>query len=143
MLSDHELDQLMQKLGIPDDAKKVIKFIRSSPTSRRVGSNGKNMPVQYVSRKMEVTIQAESYKVELAGAHEMDHDPEVLEYYDQPPPFNLRFKVGNRMKEFPYTPDFFVIRKDSIGWEEWKEEDELRVLEEKNPNPYRRDYQWK
>jgi putative transposase len=99
------------------------------------------MPVQYASRKMGVTIQAESYKVELAGAHEMDHDPEVLEYYDQPPPFNLRFKVGNRIKEFPYTPDFFVIRKDSIGWEEWKEEEELRHLEEKNPNRYLRDEQ--
>lgn len=112
MLSEHELDLLMQKLGIPDDAKRVAKFSRSSRPSRRVGSNGKNMPVQYASRKMGVTIQAESYKVELAGAHEMDHDPEVLEFYDQPPPFNLRFKVGNHMKEFPYTPDFFVIRKD-------------------------------
>ena len=141
MLSDHELDLLMQKLEIPDDAKKVIKFIRSSRPSRRVGSNGKNMPVLYVSRKMGVTTQAESYKVELAGAHEMDHDPEVLEFYDQPPPFNLRFKVGNRMKEFPYTPDFFVIRKDSIGWEEWKEEEELRRLEEKNSNRYQRDEQ--
>jgi hypothetical protein len=43
------------------------------------------MPVEYTSRKMGVMIQTESYKVELAGAHEMDHDPEVLEFYDQPP----------------------------------------------------------
>src|SRR5258708_13768405 len=143
MLSDHELDLIMQKVGIPDDAKRVIKFIRSSLPSRRVGSNGKNMPVQYASRKMGVTIQAESYKVELAGAHEMDHDPEVFEFYDQPPPFNLRYKVGNHTKEFPYTPDFFIIRKDSIGWEEWKEEEELRRLEEKNPNRYLRDDQGK
>jgi putative transposase len=141
MLSEHALDLLMQELNISDEAQRVIKYIRSSPPSRRVGSNGRNMPVQYVSRKMGVTIQAESYKVELAGAHEMDHEPEVLEFYDQPPPFNLRFKVGNNMKEFPYTPDFFVIRKDSIGWEEWKEEEELRRLEEKNSNRYQRDEQ--
>src|SRR6266566_2471748 len=143
MLSKHLLDLLYEHLRISSQAQAVIEYIRSSPPSRRVGSNGKNMPVQYVSRKMGVTIQAESYKVELAGAHEMDHDPEVLEFYDQPPPFNLRFKVGNHMKEFPYTPDFFVIRKDAIGWEEWKEEEELRRLEEKNPNRYQRDDQEK
>src|SRR5258708_25945819 len=47
------------------------------------------------------------------------------------------------MNEFAYAPDFFVIRKDSIGWEEWKEEEELRRLEEKNPNRYLRDDQGK
>src|SRR5260370_41501532 len=107
MLSEHALELLMQELNISDEAQRVIKFIRSSPPSRRVGSNGKNMPVEYASRKMGVMTQAESYKVELAGAHEMDHDPNVLEFYDQPPPFNLRYKVGNRFTEFPYTPDFF------------------------------------
>jgi len=92
---------------------------------------------------MGVMIQAESYKVELAGVHEKEHDPEVLEFYDQPPPFNLRYKVGNRTTEFPYTPDFFVIRRDSIGWEEWKEEEELVRLEKKYPNRYQRDKQGK
>ncbi len=85
MLSEHELDLLMQELKISEVGQRVIKYIRSSPPSHRVGTNGKNMPVEYTSRKMGVMIQTESYMVELAGAHEMDHDPEVLEFYDQPP----------------------------------------------------------
>lgn len=143
MLSEHALDLLMQELNISDEAQRVIKYIRSSPPSRRVGSNGKNMPVQYASPKMGVTIQAESYKVELAGIYEMEHDPEVYEFYDQPPPIKIRYKQGNRTTEFPYTPDFFLIRKNSIGWEEWKEEEELVRLSERAPNRYMRDKEGK
>jgi hypothetical protein len=32
---------------------------------------------------MGVTIQFESHRVELAGIYEMEHDAEVLEFYDQ------------------------------------------------------------
>jgi hypothetical protein len=34
---------------------------------------------------MGVTIQFESHRVELAVVYEMEHDPDVLEYYDQAP----------------------------------------------------------
>jgi len=37
------------------------------------------------SRKWEYTIQFESHKVELPTVYEMEHDPDVIEYYDQPP----------------------------------------------------------
>lgn len=36
-----------------------------------------------------------------------------------------------------HTPDFFVIRRDAGGWEEWKTEEELIRLAEKNPHRYR------
>ena len=42
---------------------------------------------------MGVTIQFESHRVELAEIYEMEHDADVLEYYDQPPPIKL--DVGN------------------------------------------------
>ncbi len=38
---------------------------------------------------MGVSIQLESPKNELAGIRELEHDPEVLEYYDQPPSIKL------------------------------------------------------
>jgi putative transposase len=38
---------------------------------------------------MGVTIQAESHPVELAGLYEYEHDPQALEFYDQPPAIKL------------------------------------------------------
>lgn len=35
-----------------------------------------------------------------------------------------------------HTPDFFVIREKDAGWEEWKTEEDLRRLSERNPNRY-------
>lgn len=139
MLNKQQLSQLCDRLGISQEAQKVIETVRSSPPSRRVGSNGKNVPVQYASSKMKMIIQAESFKVELAGAYEMDHNPEILEFYDQPPPILLKYKAGTLMKGVPYTPDYFVIRTSSVGWEEWKEEKELERLERTMPNRYQRD----
>jgi hypothetical protein len=41
---------------------------------------------------MGVTIQFESHRVELAEIYEMEHDAELLEYYDQPPPIKLEYE---------------------------------------------------
>jgi putative transposase len=38
-----------------------------------------------------------------------------------------------------HTPDFFVIRENSAGWEEWKTEDELAKLAHKQPVRYHKD----
>jgi putative transposase len=35
---------------------------------------------------MGMAIHVESHRVELAAIYLMEHDPAVLEYYDQPPP---------------------------------------------------------
>jgi transposase InsO family protein len=87
---------------------------------------------------MGMTIQFESHKVELPFIYELEHDNDVLEFYDQPPSFNLSYQAANgRSLGHPYTPDFFVIRTDSAGWVECKTEQELQKLAEKNPNRYK------
>ncbi|MDQ3133372.1 MAG: hypothetical protein M3Q76_01010 [Acidobacteriota bacterium] len=48
-----------------------------------------NVAGRFPSRKMGVTIQFESHKNELARIRELEYDPEVLEYYDQPPSIKL------------------------------------------------------
>ena len=58
--------------------------IRSARPVRRVGSRAGNVSGAYASRKMGCTIQFESHKVELWAIYSMEHDPQVLEYYDQP-----------------------------------------------------------
>jgi hypothetical protein len=67
MLTSDELSLLCQRLELSGQARAVLANIRSSPPSRRVGSGGKNVPVRYQSRKMGLTIQAESRTVEFAG----------------------------------------------------------------------------
>jgi hypothetical protein len=81
---------------------------------------------------MGVTIQAESHKNELAGVYEMEHDPAVLEYFDQPLSIKLQYQAKNgRPIGVLHTPDYFVIRTDEAGWEEWKmEEDLIRLADQ-------------
>ena len=66
----------------------------------------------------------------------MEHDSQTLEYYDQPQAITLDYKSANdRCQVVRHTPDFFVLRQDAAGWEEWKTEDELNRLEH-SPNRY-------
>src|SRR5258708_8819982 len=145
MLSEKELSSLCQRLEFAKKAKAVIRNIRASEPSRRVEGRAGNVPVRYASNKMLRTIQAESHRNELAGVREKEHDKNTLEYYDQPPPIKLEYhaKSGRKVAVL-YTPDYFVIRKDSAGWEEWKLEEELVRLAEESPNRYVRgeDIRW-
>ncbi len=146
MLSEQEFFLYCQRLAFSSQAQAALAAIRSSPPSRRVGGGRKNIPVRYPSRKMGVTIQAESHKNELAGVYEMEHDPTVLEYYDQPPPMKLQYPAKNgRQIGVLHTADFFVMRADSAGWEEWKTEDDLIRCSQEMPHRYVRsdDGQWR
>ncbi|MUG96988.1 DDE-type integrase/transposase/recombinase [Scytonema sp. UIC 10036] len=117
----------------------LIATIRSSPPSRRVQSGNKNVSGVYPSRKMGVTIQFESRTVELWAIYHMEHDPKVLEFYDQPPPFKIQYKnsSGRNIGHF-HTPDFFVLRSDGAIWEEWKTASELEKLGQKYPGRYQK-----
>jgi putative transposase len=89
---------------------------------------------------MGVFIQFESHRVELAASYEMEHDPLTLEFYDQPPSMMLDYNCANgRRMAVRHTPDFFVLRQDSAGWEDWKTEEDLHKLSEHNPNRYRQE----
>jgi len=86
------------------------------------------------------TVQAESHRLELAAVYEMEHDPNVLEFYDQPPSFPINYPTkSGRRASFLYTADYFVINSDGIGWEEWKYESEISKLAEKMPHRYLKD----
>ena len=145
MLGHDDLMAWFQRFGIPKPTSSLINDIRSSGPSRRVGGGRSNVSGRYPSRKMGVTIQFESHRVELAGIYEMEHDATVLEYFDQPPCIKLDYEsaAGKRMGVL-HTPDFFVIRQGEAGWEEWKTEEELRRLNAHNPNRYSagKDGQW-
>lgn len=140
MLDKQEFFHWCQRLSVSEEAQKILERIRSSDPARRVQSGTRSVSGTYPSKKMGVTIQFESHRVELAAVYEMEHDPDVIEYYDQPPSFKLDYAGmnGRRLVVF-HTPDYFAIRQNTAGWEECKTEEHLEKLADKNPNRYRRD----
>lgn len=117
----------------------LIASIRAAPPSRRVQGRAKNVSGVYPSRKMGQTIQFESHTVELWAIYQMEHDPEVLEFYDQPSPFKIQYKnaAGRNIGHY-HTPDFFVLRSTGAMWEEWKTVHELERLAQKYPGRYQK-----
>jgi putative transposase len=137
MLSQSEFNAWCSRLRLSYQAQELIQRIRTLEPSRSVGGGSKNVFGRYPSRKMRVTIQFESHKVELPFIYQLEHDENVLEYYDQPNSIKLDYqgKNGRKLGVF-HTPDFFVIRKNFAGWEECKTEEQLKKLTEKSPNRY-------
>ena len=140
MMSPDELLSWYQRLDISQAARAEIDRIRLAGPCRRVGGGKSNVTGRYPSRKMGTTIQFESHRVELAFVREMEHDPELLEFYDQPPsiPLDYESAKGRRLR-VTHTPDFFVLRSAAAGWEECKTEEDLHRLAERSPNRYRWD----
>lgn len=80
------------------------------------------------------TIQFESHKVELAAIYQMEYDDNVLEYYDQPSHIKLNYNLkSGKNHSHLHAPDFFVIRTDNAGWEEWKSYEQLLKLVQSKP----------
>ncbi len=111
---------------------------RASVPVRPVSSRATNVSGTYPSAKMGVTIQYESEHVELWAILAMDHDPEVLEFYDQAHTFKIQYlgKSGKKLESHYYTPDFLVLRKTSVCFEEWKTEADLQRLAQHYPARY-------
>jgi len=92
MLGNEELVAWFQHVRLPECGRSIIHQVRSSDPARRVGGGRRNVSGRYPSKKMGVTIQFESHRVELARIYELEHDSGVIEYWDQPPSFKLEYK---------------------------------------------------
>src|SRR2546427_124853 len=130
--------QWCRRLALAPATCDYLSTIRGGDPVRRVTSRAGNVSGTYPSRKMGVTIQFESHKVELWAILVMDQDPEVLEFFDQPDTFKLRYldKAGKKMQGHYYTPDFLVLRNTSVCFEEWKTEADLHQLGSRYPSRY-------
>ena len=137
MLASAAFDDWGQLLELSPPSINLIQTIRTSDPSRLVGGGRGNVCGRYPSQKMGVTIQFESHKVELPIICQLERDDSVLEYYDQPPSIKLEYlSAKGRKLGVLHTPDFFVLRTDSAGWEECKPEQSLVELAQKQPNRY-------
>jgi transposase InsO family protein len=140
MLSAVDLMLWYRRLGLSEDARTIIDRIRCSEPARHVGGGKSNVCGRYPSRKMGRTIQFESHRLEFAVVLEMEDDPTVLEYYDQPCTIPLDYctEAGRRIHA-THTPDFFVLRGETAGWIECKTDEDLMRLAERSPARYCQD----
>ena len=121
MLTTDAFHTWCHRLQLAPDTVDRIAALRSSPPVRTVTGRAGNVAGRYPSPKMQRTIQFESQHVELWAIYAMECDDAVAEYYDQPGRMPLRYRaVSGRHTTQWHTPDFFVLRHDSAGWEEWK-----------------------
>ena len=134
MLNEAEFLGWCARLGLTETTRATITAVRSRNPTRRVGGGRQNVSGRYPSRKMGITIQFESHRVELPLVCEMEHDSGVLEYYDQPPSIPLAYHTANgRRLSILHTPDYFVLCRDSAGWVECKTSEDLEKLAIKSP----------
>jgi hypothetical protein len=142
------LDQLLQHcetLQLPAPGREYVKRVASSPPTRRVRSLGTNVVCRYPSKKMGMTIQAESHRHELALVYVLEHDPDVLAFWDQPEGIKISYLSANGRPTSPTTtPDYLVVRRGGVELIEVKPEGALPELALEMPNRFVRgeDGQW-
>jgi putative transposase len=137
VLTDDSFHAWCLQNKIPAETEAYIERIRSSQPVRKVRSRASNVSGRYPSVKMGRSIQFESRHVELWGIYEMERDDDVLEYYDQPTRIQLQYRARSGRKTTQWhTPDFFVIRQHSAGFEEWKPVTALDTLTVTMPERY-------
>lgn len=122
--------------GVTQRGLEIVEDVISNPPARRVNtrSMAPNHTVRFTSRKMGMTIQAESMSLEWSSIYIKEFDGTVLGFWDQPfhrP--NLFYKSKNRSVRTSSTLDFFVISDEFIGFEECKSEEDL-LKEIKKPS---------
>ncbi|GHO87136.1 TnsA endonuclease N-terminal domain-containing protein [Dictyobacter formicarum] len=139
-LTAEEFHSWCQHLHLSKETEALSATIRESPPVRKVRGRANNVSGRYPSFKMGVSIQFESQYVELWAIYAMERDDDVLEFYDQSAriPLHYRAKSGRATTQW-HTPDFFVLRRDFAGWEEWKPASRLDKLAQDQPGRYMRD----
>ena len=139
MFTDETFHVWCLRNTITPETEAYIQHIRSSQPVRKVRSRASNVSGRYPSVKMGRSIQFESHHVELWGIYAMERDDDVLEYYDQPTRIQLTYRARSGRKTTQWhTPDFFVIRQHTAGFEEWKPAASLDHLSITMPERYRR-----
>lgn len=138
MLDAEEYEKLCLNLNWTGETLALVNRIRNSDPVRLVRGGRGNVRGRYPSRKMGCVIQFESHTCELPCVLDMEYYQEdVLEYWDQPISFIIRYKNKNgRNIGTTHTPDFFVIRETYAEFVECKTEEELVKLANAQPGKY-------
>lgn len=139
MMDQHQFDEYCQRLELPETGRASLQRVQSSPPSRRVNSRIGNNVCRFPSKKMQFVICTESRHGELAAVYGFEHDPDIIEFYDQPEAIKLVYAArSGRATGCMHTPDFLTLKRDSVCWVEVKAEERLLYLAEAQPHRYQR-----
>ena len=117
MLTPEAFRAWCEHLHFAPETEALIASIRESPPVHKVRGRANNVTERYPSPKMDCSI-----------------------HYDQSAriPLHYRAKSGRNTIQC-HTPDFFVIRRERAGWEEWKPASALDTLFDTMPARYQQD----
>lgn len=134
-MADEELQAYLDRVAPNPQARAYIEQARNSPPARRVQSGKKRNTVwRYASQKMGVIISGES-TLEKHYHVLLDFDPDVVEFWDQPPTLHLIVNGKNgRCRRVSYTPDVLVLAKDGIYLDQVKAEAACKQLVADQPS---------
>lgn len=132
------LEQLLDDLGLPEEGRRYVMEVASSPPARAVGGHRMrnligNVPVPDLG----VVLQVESASGEYFFLLEMLWRRDVLAIYDQAKDVQLR--ITNRLgiaTRVPHTPDYLVIHDNSVVAYEAKPDAQLEALCRERPNDW-------
>jgi transposase InsO family protein len=137
MLDEKALDELFDRLSIPPEARKRIRWIRENAPIRAVGGGTNNTPCRFSSQKMGFVLEAEAFNTEYAAFEEYENDVSTLEFYPQPCKLRIVYTNANEKLVHPdITPDIFRVCGDYFAFVECKTEEELLKLAQDQPNRY-------
>lgn len=133
MLTDLEFLNWCDRLQLPDKTIELIQSIRTCQLAR-YSSIGNRPFGWFASEKMGRTIPYDSPKLwHVIELYEKDRD--VLEFDANSARIYLDYESKNGRKVYhPYTPNFFVIRLNGAGWEDFDSERNLIKLAQNSPN---------
>jgi len=136
-MTPEECHTWSQYLQLSKETEGLMTAIRSSPPVRRVRGRTTNVTGRYPRPTMGRSIQCESEHGEFWAISGMERDDEVVEFDDQSSriPLSSRASSGHKTTQW-HTPDFFVLRTSSVGWEEWKPASVLDALAVSMPARY-------
>ncbi|WP_164743895.1 DDE-type integrase/transposase/recombinase [Saccharospirillum alexandrii] len=137
MLKNLTIDNAPKSWGLTLRGVEIINTIRSSEPARRVSANGVsgNIAIRFPSKKMSRIIQAESKTLEYPVLLSLEFDPDVLEFYDQPPTVFLQYITSNgRRFSGGNTLDYFAITNSGAYYVECKRKEELLKISRKRPD---------
>ena len=133
-LSDTELEDLFDRLDVPEAGRALVRALRISEPVRRVRSTRRSSPVRYQSIRMGRTIQCESATVEFPCVLGLERDPTVYEFFDQPYRLSLRYPGKNgRTVRASHVVDLLLISESFVGFVECKDERDLKKLAQDKP----------
>jgi putative transposase len=141
VLTDAELQNMFDRLQVPEVGRKRIRSIRDNVQSRVTSSTRKSGKLRYAPLKMGFAVEAEAASTEYVAVVEWDHDQTTFEFYPQPEALKISYRLASSTRRYTTTttPDYLRITESGFFFVECKTEEQLNRLAKEAPGRFMRD----